>query len=238
MNKVGLVLGLGVLGIGGVALAMAQKKKGSSGVALGNVIMVSDGKGGYMYAQVRADGLYPVTVGPNGIYPANACGLPTEVTIMQVNYAILSKNRELVQAVAQVFDNYGCIAEKNAMYDWLKSNGVSDPDITLIDWRAVPSSNRASDKPGQILLKPGETWRAVAVLGGIGCAVGLDTIAQKVQEKGFSQVSVYKANPGWGSDWNAPEGFLECTRYVQATVIGNERWESKPKQIYKVAKIA
>lgn len=158
------------------------------------------------------------------------CKIPTNVAIFQANQAFLSQDIQFIQATMAIFDAYGCRAEAQAMRDYLAANGYN-PDGPILPV-AVPTAN------GQVLLQPGEVWRAAAILGGIGCAVGLGTIADKIKAKGFTNVNVYSKNPGWGGAWDANEGFLECTRYVQATVTGNARGESKPKQVYRLERVS
>lgn len=158
------------------------------------------------------------------------CRIPTDVAIFQANQAFLSKDVMLIQATMTIFEAYGCHGEAAAMRSYLTSQGYN-PDVAILP-AGAPMSN------GQILLQPGEVWRAAAILGGVGCAVGLQTIAEKVAEKGFTQVTVYGKNPGWGSAWDANEGFLECTRYVQATVAGKARSMAKPKQVYRLERVS
>lgn len=161
------------------------------------------------------------------------CQLKTEVTIFQANQAILSGNPQFIQAVMTIFDNYGCHAEAQAMRDWITAHGYN-PKTPIVQTNA-PMPNAG---PGQVSLQAGETWRAAALLGAIGCAVSLDTIRNKVVAKGFANVSVYAKNPGWGKDWDADAGFLECTRYIQATVAGTNRIEKKPAQVYKLERVS
>lgn len=160
----------------------------------------------------------------------SGCRIPTEQAIFQANQAFLSKDIMLIQAVMTIFENYGCHAEAQAMRDYLIQSGYN-PNGTI-----VPVGTPMSG--GKVLLQPGETWRAAAVLGGIGCAVSLQTIAEKVAAKGFSNVQVSAKNPGWGSAWDADPGFLECTRYIQGTVIGSARTEEKPKQVYRLERVS
>lgn len=159
------------------------------------------------------------------------CRIPTNVAIFQANQAFATNDPQFIQAVMQIFRNYGCHAEAQAMGDYLAQHGVH-PDVAIIPAN-VPMAGA-----GQVQLQPGETWRAAALLGGIGCAVSLQTIADKIREKGFSNVAVYSKNPGWGKAWDADEGFLECTRYIQATVAGGSRAEAKPKQVYKIERVS
>jgi len=158
------------------------------------------------------------------------CRIPTEQAIFQANQAFLSKDIMFIQAVMNIFENYGCHAEALAMRDYLIQSGYN-PDATILPVN-TPTSG------GKVLLQPGETWRAAAILGGIGCAVSLQTIADKVSAKGFSKVSVSSKNPGWGSAWDADPGFLECTRYIQGTVVGSARSEEKPKQVYRLERVS
>lgn len=159
------------------------------------------------------------------------CRIPTNVAILQANQAFLSKDIQFIQATMTIFENYSCYAEAQAMRDYLKQSGYN-PEIAVLPV-GTPTAG-----PGQVLVQPGETWRAAAILGGIGCAVGLQTIADKIAAKGFTSVSVSGKNPGWGSAWDADAGFLECTRYIQATVVGKSRAESKPKQVYRLERIS
>lgn len=159
------------------------------------------------------------------------CRIPTNVAIFQANQAFLSQDIQFIQATMTIFENYGCHAEAQAMRDYLLQSGYN-PNIPVLPV-GVPTSGN-----GKVMLQPGETWRAAAILGGIGCAVSLQTIADKVAAKGFSGVSVYSKNPGWGSAWDADAGFLECTRYIQATVIGSARSETKPKQVYRLERVS
>lgn len=161
------------------------------------------------------------------------CRIPTEQAIFQANQAFLSGDPQMIQAVMTIFENYGCTAEAQAMRDWITQHGYS-PNIPIVQTN-VPMPTAG---PGQVSLQAGETWRAAALLGGIGCAVGLDTIRDKITAKGFSSVSVWSKNPGWGSQWDADAGFLECTRYIQATVAGKNRVEKKPSQIYKLERVS
>jgi len=161
----------------------------------------------------------------------NKCKIPTNVAIFQANQAFLSHDIQFIQATMAIFEAYGCRGEAQAMRDYLMQHGYK-PDIAVLP-ADVPMAG-----PGQVLLQPGEVWRAAAILGGVGCAVGLQTIAEKIAEKGFSNVSVHGKNPGWGGQWDANEGFLECTRYVQATVKAPARAMSKPKQVYRLERIS
>lgn len=160
------------------------------------------------------------------------CRIPTEQAIFQANNAILSGDPQKVQAVLAIFEGYGCHGEAAAMRDWIVNHGYN-PDVPIVQTN-VPMPMAG---PGEVTVQPGETWRAAAVLGAVGCAVSLDTIREKVQEKGFSQVSVYAKNP-WGKGWESDAGFLECTRYIQATVVGKVRNERKPKQVYKLERVS
>lgn len=161
------------------------------------------------------------------------CRIPTPETIMQANQAILSGNAQIIQAVMTIFEDYGCYGEADAMRKWITEHGYSH-NIPIVQTN-VPMPNVG---PGQVSLQVGEVWRAAALLGGIGCAVSLDTIREKIAAKGFAAVQVWSKNPGWGKDWDANEGFLECTRYIQAIVAGKNRVETKPKQVYRLERIS
>lgn len=159
------------------------------------------------------------------------CRIPTNQAIFQANQAFMTNDPQFVQAVMTIFDDYGCHAEAQAMRDYLATNGFK-PNVPIIP-TSVPMG-----APGQVVLQPGEVWRAAALLGGIGCAVGLQTIKSGVEGKGFANVYVSSKNPGWGKAWDADEGFLECTRYIQATVVGKPRAEKKPSQVYRIERVS
>lgn len=195
---------------------------------MGFAYMILAGLGAYGLVRILGNAADNSKPAPT---PRRQCRIPTDVAIFQANQAFLSGDIQFIQATMTIFENYGCHAEAQAMRDYLASQGYN-PDIAVLPVD-VPTSG-----PGQVLVQPGEVWRAAAVLGGIGCAVSLQTIADKVAAKGFTSVSVYSKNPGWGSNWDADEGFLECTRYVQATVTGQGRAESKPKQVYRLERVS
>lgn len=158
------------------------------------------------------------------------CALRSDVMILQANQAFLSKDPQLIRATMTIFEDYDCPNEAAAMRGYLAQNGYS-PDVPIVVVN-VPMSA----PPGHVRLVPGERWRAGAVLGGLGCAVGLGAIRSGVEKKGFSNVKVYDKNP-WGKAWDLPDGFLECARFIEATVIGAERNEKKPAQVVKLERV-
>lgn len=161
------------------------------------------------------------------------CSLTTEESIFLANQAFLSGNAQLVQATAQAFEDSGCHAEAKAMRDYLAENGIN-PAIPVVQVNfLMPQSVPA----GHVLLQPGDTWRAAALLGGLGCAVGLSTLRDGIAKKGFGGVKVYDKNP-WGAAWKVDDGFLECGRWIEATVVGHARTEKKPVQIVKLERIS
>jgi len=164
------------------------------------------------------------------------CKLDTEVMILQANqafqYGDATGNYQLVQAVATIFRNYGCNAEAKELDKFLQSKGHS-PLIAIVNTN-VPMPQAP---PGHITLMPGETWRAAAILGGLGCAVGLSAIREGVEKKGFKLVRVYSKNP-WGPAWVVPDGFLECGRWIEATVTGSTRHEKKPSQVVRLERVS
>lgn len=159
------------------------------------------------------------------------CKLTTQEALFLTNQAFASGNLQLIQATMHALWENGCTNEGNAISQYLFDKGVN-PSVSVIPAN-VPMAG-----PGQVTLQPGDTWRAAALLGGLGCALSLATIREGVQKKGFTNVAVYSKNPGWGSQWDAESGLLECNRYIQATVVGGARAEKKPPQVYRLERIS
>lgn len=159
------------------------------------------------------------------------CKLTTQEAIFLTNQAFASGDLQLIQATMHALWENGCTAEGNAIQQYLYDHGVN-AGVSVIP-TGIPMAG-----PGQVSLQPGEVWRAAALLGGIGCALSLGTIRDGVAAKGFTNVQVWSKNPGWGSQWKDDSGFLECTRYIQATVVGKPRAEVKPPQVYRIERVS